>query len=267
MTESEYSNTDTQVASSSQDKPIVASSAPERVAQTLPEGVTILPPRTGYLRVSWYVKDSKFRSFPAACSAGLSVLAVTLFSLGLILCGAHDVTSPAVLLGSFFFVSGLVQIICGIWAIADNNLFGSTFLLSYAAFFVSLGFILFPGNDITAQYATTGDFYNAYGLFLLAWVILTFVLLLCTLKSTVPLVALMVCLLLFFILYTAYAFTLKAPIGKAAGVFAFIVSIAAFYGVWDGFSDPATFIIRSPEDAFGLRMPTALHEPSYDTLV
>ncbi|KAH3684091.1 hypothetical protein WICPIJ_004937, partial [Wickerhamomyces pijperi] len=91
----------------------------------------VYPPRTGLLRVSYYKKSDQWRPYPTSCAAGLALSGITLFSLGLILCQANSVTNPAILSGSFFFASGLVQIITGIWAIVDNNLFGSVLLLCY----------------------------------------------------------------------------------------------------------------------------------------
>lgn len=57
---------------------------------------------------------------------------------------------------------------------------------SYGGFWISTAIILTPGGfEIESQYATTGDFYTAFGFYIFGWFIFTFILWLCTLKSTV----------------------------------------------------------------------------------
>src|SRR6266487_1626442 len=81
---------------------------------------------------------------------------------------------------------------------AVGNTFGATALSSYGGFWISYAIILTPGGfEIVAAYATkdaaTGkatsagvnDFNNDLGYFLAGWFIFTFILLLCTLRSTV----------------------------------------------------------------------------------
>merc|ERR1712007_335511 len=116
-----------------------------------------------------YKRTGNYRPFPTSVAAGLACVATTLFALGLIIAGARHTPSSTALVGSLFFSSGLVQIITGIWAIVDNNLFGSVFLLCYGAFFMSLGAILAPFFDIASAYSDGGlsdalsEPFNSYG--------------------------------------------------------------------------------------------------------
>jgi len=73
---------------------------------------------------------------------------------------------------------------------AVGNTFGATALSSYGGFWLSFAIVLTPGGfDIAASYAGTGDgvndFNNAFGFYLIGWFIFTFLLMICTLKSTV----------------------------------------------------------------------------------
>ncbi|TID30862.1 hypothetical protein CANINC_000551 [Pichia inconspicua] len=217
------------------------------------------PPRTGLLRTSFYKRSGKYRPYPTSVSVGLACVATTLFSLGLIIAGARHTPSSVALVGTLFFSSGLVQIISGIWAIVDNNLFGSVFLLGYGAFFMSLGSILAPFFDIASAYAD-GGLTDALGIFLSAWTVFTFFLWMATLKSTVPLFTLMFCLFMFFILYTIAVFGNHKGCQTAAGVFCFITSACAFYAFYDGMSASWNSYAPLPEAKI-LRMPGSWNIP------
>lgn len=219
----------------------------------------IHPPRTGLLRTSWYKRTGNYRPFPTSVAAGLACVATTLFALGLIISGARHTPSSTALVGSLFFSSGLVQVITGIWAIVDNNLFGSVFLLCYGAFFMSLGAILAPFFDIASAYAD-GGLTDALGIFLASWTVFTFFLWTATWKSTVPLFVLMFCLFMFFILYTIAVFGNHKGCQTASGVFCFITSICAFYAMYDALSEPFNSYGALPEAKI-LRMPGSWNVP------
>ncbi|KAG7700278.1 hypothetical protein KL930_000966 [Ogataea haglerorum] len=233
----------------------------EKVQQSAyePEYV-VYPPRTGLLRVSYYKKSSKWRPYPTSCAGGLAMIAVTLFSLGLILCQAHSVKNPAILSGAFFFASGLVQIITGIWAVVDNNLFGSVLLLCYGAFFASYGAIITDVLGVQDYYSNTDDYNNALGIYLSAWTVFDFILFTATFKSTIPLVALTFCKWFFMLLYTIATFGEHESVKVASGVFCFLTSVCAFYGVYDGLANAANSYAPLPETKW-LRMPGSWHEP------
>lgn len=224
-----------------------------------------LPPRTGYLRVNWYKRTGKYRPFPTSCAAGCALIAVSLFSLGLVLCGAKHTTS-GILAGLFLFSSGLVQIITGIWAIVDNNVWGSTFLLCYGAFFMSLGSIISDLFGVVSSYESTSDFDNAFGLYLISWLVFTFFMWIATIKSTLPLFALMTFLWVFFLLYAIAVFGNHSGCKTAAGIFCFLSSACAFYGMYDGLHSKASAYLPSPEGKW-TRMPGSTNAPTDESRV
>jgi len=66
-----------------------------------------------------------------------------------------------------------------------TSVFGGTALSSYGGFWISIGIILIPGGfNIQKSYASTGDFYTVFGFYIFGWFIFTFLLWLCTLRST-----------------------------------------------------------------------------------
>lgn len=222
------------------------------------------PPRTGLLRTSWYKRTGNGRAYPTSCSAGLGLVATTLFSLGLIISGARHVPSATIMTSSLF-LAGLVTVICGIWQIVDNNVFGSTFFLCYGGFFMALGGIESDVFGIDAAYAD-GGLADALGIFLASWTVFTFFLWTATFKSTVPLVALMFCLFMFFLLYTIAVFAGSKGCQTASGVFCFITSAAAFYAFYDGLNVASNSFAPLPEWKF-FRMPSSWNCPADENKV
>jgi succinate-acetate transporter protein len=71
---------------------------------------------------------------------------------------------------------------------AVGNTFGATALSSYGGFWISFAIVLIPAPvNIETQLAAKSEaaFLNSFGLFLMGWFIFTFILLICTLRSTV----------------------------------------------------------------------------------
>ncbi len=141
---------------------------------------------------------------------------------------------------------------------AVGNTFGATALSSYGGFWLSLAIVLTPGGfNIAAAYsptdATTGeatghgvnDFNNAFGYFLAGWFIFTFILLLCTLRSTIAF------FMLFFTLTLAFLFLAIGHLEandagkpqtaciKAGGYFGMFAAFLAWYNALAGIADDA----------------------------
>lgn len=136
---------------------------------------------------------------------------------------------------------------------AVGNTFGATALSSYGGFWLSFAIVLTPGGfDIVDAYAG-GDpnaFNNAFGFFLAGWFIFTFLLLLCTLRSTVAF------FLLFFFLDLAFLFLAIAHLQssngvaqsgctKAGGYFGIFAAFMAWYNALAGMLDD-TFVSPFP---------------------
>jgi succinate-acetate transporter protein len=71
---------------------------------------------------------------------------------------------------------------------AVGNTFGATALSSYGGFWLSFAIILTPGGfaiETGLAKISEATFFNSFGLYLMGWFIFTFLLLICTLRSTV----------------------------------------------------------------------------------
>jgi len=141
---------------------------------------------------------------------------------------------------------------------AVGNTFGATALSSYGGFWIAFGIVLTPGGfQIEEILLESNSFYNSFGLFLMGWFIFTFLLLLCTLRSTVAFCFLFFTLDMAFLLLGIGYLNADAngPQGDcivAGGAFGLMAAFAAWYNALAGIAD------SSNRYAFG---PLSTHSP------
>lgn len=120
------------------------------------------------------------------------------------------------------------------WEIAVENTFGGTALSSYGGFWMAWGAIQHPWFGIKAAYTTKKELSNAVSFFLLGWTVFTFIMMLCTLKSTVAFFSLFFFLEITFLLLTIGDFTGKVGVTKAGGVMGILTAFIAWYNAFAG---------------------------------
>jgi succinate-acetate transporter protein len=138
---------------------------------------------------------------------------------------------------------------------AVGNTFGATALSSYGGFWLSFAIILTPGGfQIEETLSPNGNetkFFNSFGLYLMGWFIFTFLLLICTLRSTVAFFS------LFFTLDIAF---MMLGIGYlqhdgtgpqeqciiAGGVFGLLAAFLAWYNALAGIADSSNSFFVIP---------------------
>lgn len=186
---------------------------------------------------------------------GLSAFALTTFVLSLLNLGTLDLKANAIVLSLGFGYGGLVQLLAGMWEMAVGNTFGATALSSYAGFWIAFSIILTPGGFNIEETITTTDgqkgMLDHLGLFLFGWFIFTFLLLLCTLKSTVGFCILFLFLdITFLLLGVGYLRNDgKEPhVGctRAAGAFGILTAFAAWYNAFAGLADESNSFFVIP---------------------
>lgn len=166
---------------------------------------------------------------------GLSAFALTTFVLSMFNAKAQGITVPNVVVGLAIFYGGLVQLFAGLWEIALENTFGGTALCSYGGFWMSFGAIRIPWFGILQAYEGKEDqLGSALGFYLLGWTIFTFMMTICTVKSTLMFFALFFTLTITFLLLTIGAFTGKVGVTRAGGVLGVIVAFIAWYNAYAG---------------------------------
>ncbi|KAF2771077.1 GPR/FUN34 family protein-like protein [Teratosphaeria nubilosa] len=201
-------------------------------------------------------KSTEKRKFANPAPLGLSAFALTTFVLSLINLGTRGISGPSLVIGAAFGYGGLVQLLAGMWEMAVGNTFGATALSSYGGFWIATAIILTPGGfEIESSLTANGNavsFYNSFGLFLMGWFIFTFLLLLCTLRSTVAFFFLFFTLdLAFLLLGIGYLLNgdgagPQAGCIKAGGVFGILAAFTAWYNAFAGIADPSNSLFIVP---------------------
>jgi len=145
---------------------------------------------------------------------------------------------------------------------AVGNTFGATALSSYGGFWISFAIILTPGgfNIVTAYGGQTDAFHDVFGFFLMGWFIFTFLLLLCTLRSTVAFFVLFFTLDMAFLFlglgYLYHGADGGAPMTgliRAGGAFGIIAAFAAWYNALAGIADSTNSFFLIPVAHFPWR--------------
>jgi len=195
------------------------------------------------------------RKFANPAPLGLSAFALTTFVLSLLNIHTRGLGTPNIVVALAFGYGGLVQLLAGMWEMAIGNTFGATALSSYGGFWLSFAIVLTPGGfNIVDSYSADGvnGFNNAFGFFLAGWFIFTFILLICTLRSTVAF------FLIFFFLDFAFLFLSigylqasdagapRLSLIKAGGYFGIFSAFMAWYNALAGLADSSNSFFVIP---------------------
>jgi len=184
---------------------------------------------------------------------GLSAFALTTFVLGLINVGTRHTSAPNLVVAAAYGYGGLVQLLAGMWEMAVGNTFGATALSSYGGFWISFAIIFTPGgfNIVSELGGEGGQFYDEFGFYLMGWFIFTFILVICTLRSTVAFFFLFFSLdMAFLLLSIGYLHrpdgTPQTSVIKAGGVFALLAAFTAWYNALAGIADSSNSFFVIP---------------------
>jgi succinate-acetate transporter protein len=194
-------------------------------------------------------------NFANPAPLGLSAFALTTFVLSLINLHTRNVTEPNIVVAAAFAYGGLVQLLAGMWEMAVGNTFGATALSSYGGFWISFAIVLTPGGFGIAEAlggASSAEYHHSFGLFLMGWFIFTFLLLLCTLRSTVAFCSLFFTLdMAFLLLGIGYLHlnpdnSTNAGCIRAGGVFGLLSAFIAWYNAFAGMADSSNSFFVVP---------------------
>ncbi|RPA74975.1 hypothetical protein BJ508DRAFT_214902 [Ascobolus immersus RN42] len=208
-----------------------------------------LPPFGGDMQVAPY--QPSFRKFANPGPLGLSAFALTTFVLSLLNLNTRGIHAPAVVVGLAYGYGGLVQLLAGMWEMASGNTFAATALSSYGGFWISWAIINTSAFGIPDAYSPA-EFQDVLGFYLMGWFIFTFVLLLCTMKSTVAFFSLFLTLDLAF-LFLALGHLIRPDMAtgvthsgliKTGGVFGLLAAFLAWYNAYAGISEKANSFLQ-----------------------
>lgn len=188
---------------------------------------------------------------------GLMAFGITTFVLSLCNVHARHVTTPNIAVGLAYAFGGLVQLLAGMWEMAIENTFGATALSGYGGFWLSFAIIQTGGFGITAAYADESELNSALGFYMMAWFMFTFLIMLCTVRSTVAFFGLFFTLMITFMLLGCFYFTGKVGVQKAAGWMGIVTSFFSYYNAMAGLANYENSYIDMTK--FTLPMPGAQH--------
>jgi succinate-acetate transporter protein len=175
---------------------------------------------------------------------GLSAFALSTFVLSLVNAGAMGVKNDSIVVGLAIFYGGFIQLLSGMWEMSVENTFGALALSSFGGFWMSFGAISIPWFGIANSYTDPVELDNAVGFYLLGWSIFTFMLTLCTMKSTLAFFS------LFFFLAVTFLLLAIGKLGKvpgsttAGGVLGIVVAFIAWYNAYAGLANRQNSYVR-----------------------
>jgi len=147
---------------------------------------------------------------------------------------------------SFYFIGGLLSLIAGIFEFILGNTFPFVVFTSYAGYWFSIGGTLTPAFNAVAAYSADGTnhkegeisvgFNASFGFYILTWGFVTFIFLICSLRTNVANVCLFLFLDITYALLTGVYFALASKnyelatgLLRASGTVALLSCIAGWY--------------------------------------
>ncbi|KDN52970.1 putative FUN34-transmembrane protein [Tilletiaria anomala UBC 951] len=185
------------------------------------------------------------RKFANPAPLGLFSFAATTWVLSMFNVSARGITHPELVVSLAVAYGGTAQFVAGIWEFAAGNTFGATAFCSYGAFWWSFAIIFIPWFNIQAN-VKGAELESALGIYLAAWFIFTFIMLMASLRSSIGLIVLFFLLDITFLLLVAFYFSGKAHLQTAGGVFGIATAAVAWYVGAAGLLSPETALFTLP---------------------
>ncbi|KAJ1864055.1 hypothetical protein LPJ73_000373 [Coemansia sp. RSA 2703] len=194
--------------------------------------------RAPYHDHSGYEKDTemlRFRPFADPSGPGWAALGVSLFTLSFY-AGAiglpFDDPNVATLASTSLIIGGLVVFISGMWAFATNDTVHATIFTLYGSMFGAVGYLSVLGFNIYNTLDQDKTVSHAAGTFWLAWMLITLVILLGTVRHSLGTTGFMFMLFMSFILLAGGTWTARKSAIKAGGWFSFFASLVSIYNTF-----------------------------------
>lgn len=185
--------------------------------------------------------------FANPAPVGLAGFGLTTVVLGLYLSGVKGIAGNQIIVGCTTFCGGVLLFLSGCWEMATGNTFGATAFVSYGAFWFSFGVITIPAFNIAAAYGDDVEqLNNAFGFWLLGWVIFTTICFSFTLKATWAFVITFGVLDVTLVVLTAFYFTGNAKVMKAGGILAVITGFLGWYCMYGGIANRSNTYLVPP---------------------
>jgi len=178
---------------------------------------------------------------------GLFGFATTTLLLSLINVDTRDLSAtPNIVICMAFAYGGLAQLLAGMWEGAAGNTFGFTAFSSYGAFWISYGIANVPWFNSASAYEDEGLLHDALGLYLMMWMIVTFLFLLACSRSSFSLISVFFFLTITFLLLGVGDLTGSTGAARAGGAFGIVTAFCAYYTAMTGLLSPTSSFFVLP---------------------
>ncbi|KAI9504144.1 Meiotically up-regulated protein 86 protein [Coemansia spiralis] len=179
--------------------------------------------------------ELRFRPFADHSGPGWAALAVSLFTFSFY-AGAigmpFDDPNVATLASTSLVIGGLVVFVSGMWAFASNDTIHATIFTLYGALFGTIGYLSVLGFNIYNTVDQDKTVSHAAGTFWLAWMLITAVLFLSTIRYSVGTTVFTGLLFLSFVILAGGTWVGRRSAIKAGGWFAFFASLSCIYNTF-----------------------------------
>jgi len=189
------------------------------------------------------------RRFANPAPLGLFAFPTTTFVLSMCNVNTRGLNSvPNIVVGMAFAYGGLAQLLAGMWEFACGNTFGATAFSTYGGFWISFGCIYVPFFGILSAYEEVGGgaLENGVALYLTSWFIVTFLLLIASLRSSIGLIAVFFFLTITFLLLAVGDWAVSSGCHTAGGALGIVTAFIAYYVGLAGLLTPDTAFFVLP---------------------
>ncbi|KAJ1944678.1 Meiotically up-regulated protein 86 protein [Linderina pennispora] len=189
-------------------------------------------PVSSHAHAGYKSDEPRFRPFADPSGPGWGALAVSLFTFSFY-AGAigmpFDDPNVSTLAATSLIIGGLVVFISGMWAFATNNTVHATIFTLYGSLFGSIGVLSMVGFNIYNTLNQDKTISHAAGTFWLAWMLITFVLFIGTVRYRPTTTIFMGLLFVSFVILAGGTWVGRKNAIKAGGWFSFFASLVALY--------------------------------------
>lgn len=185
-----------------------------------------------------YRRRPKLQRLANPVPLGLASFSFCALTLSLVNARVRGVTIPSLLVAPFLFFGGAIELFAGLLCFVTGDTYAMTVFSAFGGFWISWGCINTEAFGVTAAYADDPQmFANITGFFLAGWVVFTFLVWLCSMKSTWGLFLLLGFLDMTFLLLCIGTFIGNVNVTMAGGYFGILSSICGWYSLYCGISN------------------------------
>ncbi|GFZ46979.1 hypothetical protein JCM24511_04205 [Saitozyma sp. JCM 24511] len=177
-------------------------------------------------------------------------LGLTSFGCGFFLASAFNlyaqgVHTPNVVVPVLILFGGITQSLCGWWEMFLGNTFSATIFGSYGAFNLTYGALYLPAFGVITAYQNPDgslrpEFNQAIGLYLMAWMMVTVLFIIGSLRSSAGVLTTLVFTALAFLALGIYNMAGLDGGRIAGGVFGMVATASAWWTAMAGYWTPDT---------------------------